>query len=375
MGKKDAARQAMRDKIRQKAKEGVAGKAGGSALLQLKKQVPNFKEKVSTRYQLILVPFEVTISNHPDGIAPGNLWYKMPYSMHWVNEKPYVCPGTFGKKCPVCAYYAQLMKDGDKEAAMAIKKKDKVFYNVVPVGDKTHKEELHLWDISWWNFQTLLDDRLEDGPDEWLDFMFPEGGKIISVKFKAEKVGTGQPFPQASQIDFLDREDLDDDLLERAVPLDTALKVLSYEALEKILYMEEDSAEEAADEDEAPPQKPERKKKPAHAPEPEEDDEDEDDPPPPPKKKQKPAPEPEPDEDDEDETPPPPKRKPKPAPEPEEDDEDEDPPAKPAKKADKKDEKKKGKSCPHGHTFGKDCDDFPGDCDECGIWEACDGAA
>ena len=351
MGKKDAARQAMRDKIRQKAKEGVAGKAGGSSLLQLKKQVPNFKEKVSTRYQLSLIPFEVTIPNHPDGIAPGNLWYKMPYSMHWVNEKPYVCPGTFGKKCPVCAYYAQLMKDGDKETAKAIKRKDKVFYNVVPVGDKTHKEELHLWDISWWNFQTLLDDRLEDGPDEWLDFMFPEGGKILSVKFKSESIGTGTPFPQASQIDFLDRDDLDDDILEQAVPLDAALKVLSYDALEKILYMEEDAAEAEDSGVDEPAPKTERKKK--QAPEPEPDDDEEDEPTPPPKRKSKPAH----------------------APEPDDEDEDEEPPAKPAKKADKKDDKKKGKSCPHGHTFGKDCDNFPDDCDECDIWEACDGAA
>lgn len=360
---KDAARQAMRDRVRQKAKESQEGKQGGSMLLNLKKPLPTFKEKVA-RYTLDLIPYEVTIPNHPDGIAPGNLWYKMPYAMHWVNEKPYICPGTFGKKCPICLYYAQLKKDGEEEAAKAIKKKEKVLYNVVPRGSKNFKEELHLWDISFYNFQDQLEDRLEDAPDEWLDFMFPEDGKSLSIKFKKKTLGTTD-FPQTSQIDFLDREELDEDLLASAVPLDTALKVLSYEALEKVLYMEEEPADEGAESDDAEStddedEKPVRKKK-AAKPEPEEDEEDPDDEP----------------EEDEEEKKPVRKKKPAPEPEPEEeedDEEDDPPPPKKKAKEEKKPEKSEGKKgkCPHGHTFGKDCDNFPEDCDECDLWEACD---
>jgi len=40
----------------------------------------------------------------------------------------------------------------------------------------------------------------------------------------------------------------------------------------------------------------------------------------------------------------------------------------------KKKEEKDEKICPHGHTFGEDCDDFPKDCDDCKLWEACDEA-
>ena len=412
MAKKDrkAEREAQRRQTRQNAKD-TAGSKGGNMLINLPDGIGMYTAKIG-KQKLDFIQYEVTHSKHPDGIAPGQMWWKMPYKMHWLNEKPYVCPKTFGLKCPLCEYYSQLKKDGNEEEAKLCKQKEKVLYLVIPRGIKGVEETMLLWDISFWNFQDMLNDRLEDAPDDWLDFRFPDDGKTMKVKFK-EKQLFATKFPQASQIDFIDRDDLTDDDQEDAFSLDKAVaaKMLTYAQLEAIIYS--DGAEELAEEEDDEHCDNEnliknRKKKDS-------------------KKKTEPELSDEPDVEDMDEdelkefatslgaS----KREIKGCddeddlreliaelqePAKEEDPKDEKrgeakkmPPAgmqfcvacggsgensrgnkcKPCNGTGflpKKEEKEVFDKCPHGHTFGEDCDKFPKDCDDCKLWEKCDEA-
>jgi len=263
MAKKDrkAEREAQRRQTRQNAKDTASKK--GNMLVKVPDGIPTYEEMYG-KQKLDFVQYEVTHPKHPDGIAVGQMWYKMPYKMHWFNEKPYVCPKTFGLKCPICEYYTQLKKDGNTEEAKLCKQKDIVAYLIIPRDIKKVEETLHFWDLSFYNFQDQLNDRLEDGQDSWMDFRFPDEGKRIEAKFKEKQLGTTK-FPQTSQIDFLDRDDdLTDDEQENSFSLDKAVaaKMMTYAQLEAIIYSDGADEGDMPDEnDEDNPPKTERKKK------------------------------------------------------------------------------------------------------------------
>ena len=84
----------------------------------------------------------------------------MPYKVHFgigIDNRTFVCPRTFGKKCPICEYMSQAAKKGtlDDDSINALKPKERVLYNVIPKG-KRDDQVLHVWDVSAFCFQDLL---------------------------------------------------------------------------------------------------------------------------------------------------------------------------------------------------------------------------
>ena len=424
---KKRSKSSFKGKVQQDAeRQRAAGSSYG--YLNLPTKVSVFSPEPGSRTKLDFMPYLVTDKNHPDrdpelDIAmPGTLWYKRPFKVHRNvgagDGDTEVCPTSIGKKCPICELRAKRLREGaEKSETDELKYSQRVLYVVIPIEHKKFESKPHIFDISQWNFQNMLNEELEEDEDNGV---FPdlEEGKTLKIRWASKTIGKGKPFSEASRIDFLERDiEYDESILKSIPNLDEVLNVKSYEELEaKFLEMEDDEEDEderevwddeedvkktkktrttrkkkreieEEEEDEEPDEELEededdelpvksftrKKKRVIEEPEDEEPEEDEDEEP----------------EEDEDEEPEPPKksftRKKKRSEPVEEEEEDEEPeededeePEPPVRKTNKTTRKKTSKSggkdrCPFGHRFGVDANKFD-DCDECELWDECDEA-
>jgi hypothetical protein len=330
--------------------------------LNLPKGISVFSPEPGGKSYLDFMPYVVTSDRHPDGIETGDIWYKRPFKAHrniGADKTSVVCLTSIGKKCPVCEYRAQMIKDGrDKSETDALKPSARNLYVVIPKKNKKLEEKPHVLDISQAMFQNLLAEELEED-DSHEVFPDLEQGLTLKIRWDSKTIGGSKPFAEASRIDFEDRDEAySEDIMEEIPDLDSMLNILSYKELEKkFLEMEDEEEEEE-------PTKPTPRKPKA----------------------------PEPDDDDEEDAPDPPKRTKKAAPEPEEEEEEVCPACKgsgkgpkgkpcqmcegsgeeprPGKPEQKAKSKKAGKECPFGHIFGKDCEKYDS-CDDCDLWDEC----
>lgn len=317
-------------KVKSSFKGKVAGASERSAkaafsygYLKLSQEVQVFSPVPGKTVTLDFMPYEVTMKNHPDKYeqeeiaVPGTLWYRLPFKVHrniGTKKDSVVCLQSFGKKCPICEYRAKRQKEGaDKDELAALRASDRNLYIVNPLdSDKFDAGKFHIFDISTFMFQKLLDEELkEESIPE--DFMDPFEGVSLKIRFSSETIGTSKPFAEAKKITPIDRKkQYKESTLETIPNLDEMLTIMTYDELEaKFFEIDTEDEEDAPkakksskkvveedDEDEAPIRKQKAAKKAVV-----EDDEDED-------------------EDEEEEVKPARKKKPAPVEE-EEDDEDE----------------------------------------------------
>jgi len=396
--------QVAQDTTRQKNAESNYG------YLKLPKGLQVFQPEEG-RVRLDILPYLVTDDKHLDRDAdmdiavPGELWYKRPFKVHrniGAENDTVVCLTSFGQRCPICEYLGKRRKEGaDQDEIKALRPSQRNLYCVIPIGVKGTEEVPHVWDVSQYLFQNLLNEELDEDMD---NAVFPdiEEGLTLRIRFEQQQLGKNK-FNEAKRIDFEERtEQYDDSILEDIPNLDVMLTQLSYEEMDaKFLQTE------SMDSDISPTKPaPERERKKVEKP----DDNEDDAPQPARRRKKLPAPDP-PDEDEdeelekqlkaikrkkvvepeEEEDEPAPMRKRKRAPEPEEELEPEEepedvPPARkrgrnaapeaeaaPVRKGKKPaadDDEGEEERCPHGHRFGIDCEKFD-DCDVCVIWDDC----
>ena len=360
--------------------------ASSYGYLNLPQGVSMFKEEGDTRSNLDILPYIVSDERHMDRdeeldiAVPGGLWYKKPYKVHrniGPGNDSVVCPTTWGKKCPICEYRQKLFKEGaEQDVTKALKASLRNLYVVIPIGHKKLEEKPHIWDISQYLFQNLLNKELNED-EEYETFPDLEEGWTLKVRFDSVSLGSNK-FAETSRIDFKERDEAyEEDILEDIPDLDKVLQVHSYAELEKMLFQyedpDEDDGEEKetrkykdADDEDEKPRRSSRKKKDA-------DPEDEEDEKPTRRSTRKKKDEEE--EPEEDEKPRRSSRKKK-----EEDtghshdddadpDEDEDEDEKPTRSTRSSRGSSKNK-CPEGYKFGVDTEDYD-ECDECELWEAC----
>lgn len=347
------------------------------------------------------MPYIVTDSKHLDRDVPneialvGDLWYKKPFKIHrnvGSDNQAVICPTTWGKKCPICEYRKKRLSEGaEKEETDSMKTSDRNLYCVIPLGEDKHDEEPHVWDVSQFLFQKLLNTELDEDLD---NAVFPDLEEGLSLRIRFDKkTFASNEYAQASRIDFKERDEAyDDDILDTIPNLDDMLKELSYDEIERMFFEldDVDASEEPESTTQKEEEKPKRHRKTTTKAKEEEEK---------PKRRKKAAKEPDPEEDDlpfsyenweeiniltsaqlEDITV-------------EEDlgidasDYDDDLSAFkkvvaealgieiPAKKTTRRrktatKEKPSKNKCPHGHVFGKDTDEFD-ECDECPLWDDC----
>lgn len=400
-----------RRSLSSKVAERVANRQNGSkgfSYLMLPDNVEVFKPKKEGNVRFNIIPY-VAGKNNRDA-DPGELDFEFTFWTHTIGEgddrRTIVCPKkTYGKPCPICEEVERLSKNyvENQEEIKAIKAKQRQLFNIVDARDEENK--IQIYDTSYFKgFGELLDKRLRNFDDEddedFRDFADIPGGRTLKVMFAEDTFG-GRKFFAPSSIDFVARkEELDESIIDKAVCLDSCLKVLDYDQIVKLIAGTQDEPEDEEEEDRKrkPVAKRETVRKPAKPARDEEEDEEdneeeeheEEQPKKSSKKPSKPAPRDDEDEDDDDEDEeeekPAKSKKPARKPEPEdeedeeeeenddEDEEDEDD-EKPAKKASKKEDKKAGKKskCPHGYVWGTDCYMYP-ECDKCDLVDECDAA-
>ncbi len=340
----------MREKARKRAeqREYRSGGArfnleGGTKFFQL-----DPKRKI---HRLDIIPYKVTVDNNPE-VEKGELWYQRTVFVHYsigAEEKAYICPKTIGKPCPICENRAVLMKnpDANDEDIEALRPRERELFNVIDLDDE--EKGIQLWEISYHAFGKQLEEEIREGQEEWAGFADLTGGYTLLCRFREESIGRNK-FLKVNRIDFEERKDYPESILNDAFDLDRILKVLPYDELERVfLGLEEESIKKPQRDDDEENDSEEDEE---DSEEPEEDDESEQN-----------------QEDEEDS-------------EEEEVDEDEDeeddssssrpkrptvPTIKPSPKSSKGDKEHK---CPAGGKFGKDCDRLE-ECDDCDFWNDC----
>lgn len=307
-----------------------------------------FKEEPDTKVTLDFLPYPIIDQNHPDidqdGEFPqlGDLWYKRPFKVHrniGSENEAVVCPTSIKKKCPVCEYRAKRKKEGaDQEELSAIKASNRNLYIVVPKNHKDYDEEPHIWDISKYLFQDMLNDEIEENK-EYGVFPDPEEGLSVRIRFSENQLGRNK-FAETSRIDFEEREkQYDEKILESVPNLDEVLNILTYEQIEKKFFeLEAEEETSKAKEDDKGKSTEGRTRFGG--------------------KKEEKEKEKEVDKDEKKE---------------EKEKEKERPSMQRTKEKEKekdKEEETTSNKCPHKHTFGEDCEKHD-ECDNCDSWDKC----
>lgn len=316
-------------------------------------------------HRLDIIPYKVTVDNNPE-VKKGELWYQRTIFVHYsigTEEKSYICPKTIGKPCPICENRASLMKNpnASEEDIEALRPRERELFNVIDLDEK--EKGVQLWEISYHAFGKQLEEEIREGKEEWAGFADLVDGYTLLCRFKEESIGRTR-FMKISRIDFEEREDYSEDILDDAFDLDKILKVLDYEELEKIfLGLEDESLAESKgkkekrnddDDDVDNNDVDEDEDDDVDEDEDEDNDDDESE-----EDESEEEEEEESDEDDDEEDN---------GKEEEEEEEEED--------DDEKDDDEKSKSsgkkvkCPHGGRFGKDHDQLF-ECDDCKVWNDC----
>jgi len=187
-----------------------------------------------------ILPYRVTVKNHPKQIEVGGLWYQRNFSIHrnvGVDKNSYVCPRSVQKgNCPICEAYADAVKNQDEETAKALKPSDRTLFNVIDTKNKDGS--ICILNYSYYLFEKLLNSEireLEEDADIDPDWFFADlvGGSTLKVRFTEKSLGK-RNFYDAEKIDFVSRDDYGESILEKTVDLDKALTVLSYDDLSRI---------------------------------------------------------------------------------------------------------------------------------------------
>jgi len=342
-----------------KTKEAYSSASGASAskLFDTKVfgSVPFLKMKKGENYILRFVPYVVDES-HPkvkEGkLEKGDYAYVLDFTQHAIgpNNTRVVCPrGTYGHPCPVCDKAFALRKEGaSKEETDAFKASRRVLYNVVLSDDPS---KVYILSESHFLFEKEFLTELDKGDDNGEEYNLAdfcvgatEGTKehpllALKIKVTTDKLGTRE-FNRYSFKVVKYTGDVDESVLDEAVPLHKALIELKPTELETIMYgaATADFDEDEEDEDDIPRLvigKPDTQGKDL------------------PKKRKK-ADE---DEDEEDEDLP--KRKKASAVYDEADDDDDE------------DEEEETPSCPSGYEFGGKRAGFEDECDDCPYYSEC----
>jgi hypothetical protein len=256
-------------------KENARKGGGGFSHFNLPRGVKEWFPEDEGKYKIDVVPYGVTVKNHPDGNKKGEVWYKLQYLIHRLGKRHYVCPQIHGKPCPVHEAHDKLEKKIKKMKPAEAKEYEETLRELrgqtwiaMNILDPDDSDAIRLMASSWqkfWGGDAGLKKELGEGDDDNEGFWDVEGGKTLVVRFSKEKKNKMQ-WLQANRIDFEDREDMDEsEILSKTVNLDEALSVPSYDELK-------DAFESGGEEDDEKPSKKKGKKKSSK-----DDDEEEDD--------------------------------------------------------------------------------------------------
>ena len=240
---------------------------GGKRILDVSSldDVEWYKPKAGKKKNVIdIIPYLVTSKNHPT-LDKDDEDYLLDVWVHkriGPGEDNFVClKRTFKQPCPICEEADALKDSGaDEEVYKALWPKHRCFYNVIDV--KNPDEGIQIFEESFYLFEKeVLDESSTDEDGEYVDFVTLEDGHSVQFRAKEETFGKATYF-KFKNFSFIDRDEIEESILEETYPLDEMLNIPTYEEVKNLYFGIDD--EEDGDEDndkvnEKP--EPERKKK------------------------------------------------------------------------------------------------------------------
>jgi len=275
---------AKRPSMRDRVKEAAAKQAsGGAAYIKLPDGAKaKFFQPKAQEYELDFLPYEVTIKNHPEGLNPGDLWYKRDIKVHYnigAEEKSYICPRTIGLPCPICEAHKVLAKDpsATEEEVKALQPKDRTIFQVIDLSDESGTVQLFEYSHHLFNKKLLLEiNKTENGAGSTrrrktvhAGFADLDEGQTLIASFQEKSMGKNK-FYECDRIDADDRDAYGEEILDEVLDLDSIIEILPYDKLEAIFLAiagadKEDKEEKpagrrgrAAKEEEPEPEKEEK---------------------------------------------------------------------------------------------------------------------
>lgn len=192
-------------------------------------------------YEISIMPYLVTKPNHPDlrdyDYTPGEeYFYRRPYGVHRLNNKPYICPNvTFGEACPICEERKKYEKGTPEAKLFSVERW--VLYAI----KVKNMSDYFVFNWKYTKFTKNFDEALEmeDDKSNLIFFEF-QGGKNIRFKVRTNKDGKYH-YLEAKGFKFSDRKDLPENIVDEVPQLDECIEALSYEKLKSILIGSIDS--------------------------------------------------------------------------------------------------------------------------------------
>ncbi|MFA6780398.1 MAG: hypothetical protein WCU80_11565 [Paludibacteraceae bacterium] len=239
-----------KDEIKRKS---LSQTGGSGNWFRLPDGVELWEPKEKGKYLIDILPYETTSKCHPNEIDAGVVWYQYPFKVHHgmgASNKSVICPTSVGQKCPVCEEIARLSKEYDKneDTIKSLRPQRYVAFNILNPDDK---DQVVIFAMSVGKFYNALEKELQESDDEDIANFFDvtDSGKTLKVRFSEESYA-GKKFLTASKIEFVDRDEMDEDeIFSKVVCLDEMFNVPDYAAL-KAIFLEEDV--EACEEEEEP---------------------------------------------------------------------------------------------------------------------------
>lgn len=211
--------------------------------------------KEPTEIRIRLLPFVVTKENNIGDNQVGDLVTVRKYAVHFIGERAYICPSTYGLPCPVCEKYKTFSEDEKKaknSPAQRFKAKRYAMFNaLMEVPDESGKTKTVMRVINagyfatWQQILNAVQNTAEVNKkfsDKINAFDDPEIGYWMEALCnKASIAGGGEAakFMQFTKVDLRWKEDvkpLNDKVFDMLTDLDMLLpEPVSAETLRKAI--------------------------------------------------------------------------------------------------------------------------------------------
>jgi hypothetical protein len=226
-------------------------------------EVEQFKIKVGNN-RIEILPYKISSNLHPLVVAgkrkKGELDYNVAVKVHTnvgPGKKTVVCPYPYGKPCPICEAAIAAKNAGDKKTNEALYAKQKIYYNIV---DNAEREKgVQILEANAKYFQKPLETVDLNSEEDFPGRFFADIDTGLTVKILGAKEeftgndGKKGEFTQYSSISFVERKESVEEFADKVIPLDTCIKLKTYEELEALMMGA--GGDDEPEEDEAPAKK------------------------------------------------------------------------------------------------------------------------
>ena len=195
-----------------------------------------FRFTKAKTYKLDILPYIASKGNHY--CDEGLMHYERTYFVHSIptpdGRRSYCCLAkTFRRKaCPICEELSKAERSGkvDQATLEGMVAKERQLFNVIDLDEK--EKGVQIFEFNFWEFGRHLDAKVR-AKDKYEGFYHLEGGRTVEVTTSEGKF-MGITRYKPDNIEFEEREDYAESMLDKTICLDELPKELPYDELRRI---------------------------------------------------------------------------------------------------------------------------------------------